>query len=244
MNTVAPLLRVTKINKNFGALAALSGVSFHLLPGEILGIIGPNGSGKTTLFNVLTGSLTADSGEVYFQERPITRVPTYRICRLGLVKTAQIVQPFAGMSVLDNIIMGSLFGAGHSMGEARKSAREILDLVGLGASAATPAESITVAMRRRLELARALATEPKVILLDENMAGLTPSEIEAVLDLLRRIHARGIGLIVVEHIMQAVMGISQRVIALNYGEKIAEGTPAEVVRNRDVIEAYLGEEYA
>lgn len=243
MNTVAPLLRVTHLGKNFGALAALSDVSFHLLPGEILGIIGPNGSGKTTLFNVLTGSLAADSGEVFFEEGRITQVSTYKICRLGLVKTAQIVQPFAGMSVLDNVTMGSLFGAGHPMGQARNKAREILDLVGLGALAGTSAELITVAMRRRLELARALATEPKAILLDENMAGLTPTEIESVLDLLRRIHARGIGLIVVEHIMQAVMGISQRVIALNYGQKIAEGTPTEVVRNRDVIEAYLGEDY-
>ena len=238
------ILRVEKIGKNFGALAALNEVSFELHSGEILGIIGPNGSGKTTLFNVMIGEPPADQGEVYFEEKGITRTPTYKICRLGLVKTAQIVQPFAGLSVKDNIIMGGLFGADLPLQQARRKAEEVLEWVGLGALADTPAESITVAMRRRLELARALATNPKVILLDENMAGLTANEIEAVLTLLRRINALGISLIVVEHIMQAVMGISQRVLVLNYGQKIAEGTPAEVVRNREVIEAYLGEEYA
>jgi branched-chain amino acid transport system ATP-binding protein len=238
------ILRVEKIGKNFGALAALNEVSFELHSGEILGIIGPNGSGKTTLFNVMIGEPPADQGEVYFEEKGITRTPTYKICRLGLVKTAQIVQPFAGLSVRDNIIMGGLFGADLPLQQARRKAEEVLEWVGLGALADTPAESITVAMRRRLELARALAPNPKVILLDENMAGLTASEIEAVLTLLRRINALGISLIIVEHIMQAVMGISQRVMVLNYGQKIAEGTPAEVVRNREVIEAYLGEEYA
>jgi branched-chain amino acid transport system ATP-binding protein len=238
------ILRIEKIGKDFGALAALSEVSFELHSGEILGIIGPNGSGKTTLFNVMIGEPPADRGEVYFEEREITRTPTYKICRLGLVKTAQIVQPFAGLSVKDNIVMGGLFGADLPLQQARRKAEEVMEWMGLRALADTPAESITVAMRRRLELARALATNPKVILMDENMAGLTASEIEAVLTLLRRINALGISLIVVEHIMQAVMGISQRVIVLNYGQKIAEGTPAEVVRNREVIEAYLGEEYA
>ncbi len=238
------ILRIEKIGKNFGALAALSEVSFELHPGEILGIIGPNGSGKTTLFNVMIGEPPADQGKVYFEEREITRTPTYKICRLGLVKTAQIVQPFAGLSVKDNIIMGGLFGADLPLPRARRKAEEVMEWMGLRDLADTPAESITVAMRRRLELARALATNPKVILMDENMAGLTASEIEAVLTLLRRINALGISLIIVEHIMQAVMGISQRVIVLNYGQKITEGTPAEVVRNREVIEAYLGEEYA
>ncbi len=238
------ILRVEKIGKNFGALAALGEVSFELHAGEILGIIGPNGSGKTTLFNVMIGEPPADRGEVYFEGRPISRIPTYKICRLGLVKTAQIVQPFAGLSVKDNIIMGGLFGADLSLPQARRKAEEVMEWMGLRTLADTPAESITVAMRRRLELARALATNPRVILMDENMAGLTASEIESVLTLLRRINALGIGLIIVEHIMQAVMGISQRVMVLNYGEKIAEGTPAEVVRNHDVIEAYLGEEYA
>jgi branched-chain amino acid transport system ATP-binding protein len=238
------ILKVEGICKSFGALAALSDVSLELGQGEILGVIGPNGSGKTTLFNVLTGFFTADQGEIFFKEKRISRTPTYKICRLGLIKTAQIVQPFSGMTVLDNVIIGGLYGQNLSLSKSRQKAQEILDWVGLASIAQVPAESITVAMRRRLELARALATGPKIILLDENMAGLTPSEIEGVLGLLREINARGISLIVVEHIMQAVMGICQRIVVLNYGEKIAEGVPEEVVRNREVIEAYLGEDYA
>jgi branched-chain amino acid transport system ATP-binding protein len=238
------VLQARRICKNFGALAALSDVSLQLGKGEILGIIGPNGSGKTTLFNVLTGQLPADRGEILFEGKPISRFPTYKICRMGLIKTAQIVQPFSGMSVLDNVVLGGLYGRNLSLSKARQEAKEILDWVGLTAIARSPAESITVAMRRRLELARALATDPKILLLDENMAGLTPMEIEGVLKLLREINGRGVSLIVVEHIMQAVMGICQRIIVLDYGQKIAEGIPGEVVRNRQVIEAYLGEEYA
>jgi branched-chain amino acid transport system ATP-binding protein len=237
------ILKVENISKNFGALAALSEVSLELLQGEILGVIGPNGSGKTTLFNVLTGIFSADKGNVFFEEKRISRTPTYQICRLGLIKTAQIVQPFSGMTVLDNVIIGGLYGQNLSLSKARQKALEILDWVGLTSIAQVPAESITVAMRRRLELARALATGPKIILLDENMAGLTPNEIEGVLSLLREIHAQGISLIVVEHIMQAVMGICQRIVVLNYGQKIAEGVPEEVVQNREVIEAYLGDDY-
>ena len=238
------VLKVQGICKNFGALAALADVSLDLGQGEILGVIGPNGSGKTTLFNVLTGILTADRGDILFEGKRITRFPTFKICRLGMIKTAQIVQPFSGMSVLDNVIIGCLYGQNLPLTKARQTAREILERVGLMAIAQAPAESITVAMRRRLELARALATGPKILLLDENMAGLTPMEIEGVLKLLREINAQGISLIVVEHIMQAVMGICQRIIVLDYGEKIAEGIPEEVVRNRQVIEAYLGEDYA
>lgn len=238
------VLKVQGICKNFGALAALADVSLDLGQGEILGVIGPNGSGKTTLFNVLTGILTADRGDILFEGKRISRFPTFKICRLGMIKTAQIVQPFSGMSVLDNVIIGCLYGQNLPLTKARQTAREILDRVGLMTIAQAPAESITVAMRRRLELARALATGPKILLLDENMAGLTPMEIEGVLKLLREINAQGISLIVVEHIMQAVMGICQRIIVLDYGQKIAEGIPEEVVRNRQVIEAYLGEDYA
>ncbi|MBU0515874.1 MAG: ABC transporter ATP-binding protein, partial [Proteobacteria bacterium] len=209
-----------------------------------LGVIGPNGSGKTTTFNLMCGILGADAGRVILDGRDITRLPDYRICRLGLVKTAQIVQPFAGMSVLENVMIAGMFGGGHTQRTARKKAGELLDFVGLGQTADQPAESITVAMRRRLELARCLATDPRVILLDENMAGLTPSEIEEALELLRRIRERGVSLVVVEHVMQAVVGICERIMVLDYGQKIAEGEPPRVMCDKAVIEAYLGEKYA
>jgi branched-chain amino acid transport system ATP-binding protein len=238
------LLTADSISKNFGALAALRGVSMSLEPGRILGVIGPNGSGKTTLFNVITGVYRADGGEVSFEGRKITGLATHTICRLGLVKTSQIVKPFARMTVLENVFVGGLYGRGLGLARAKEDAFEILEMVGLADVAHQPSGSINVAMRRRLELARALACGPKAILLDENMAGLTPAEIERALVLLRRINNRGVSLVVVEHVMQAVMGISEYVIVLDYGEKIAEGTPEEVVNNRRVIEAYLGERYA
>ncbi len=238
------LLTARGVSKNFGALAALSGVDLTLNEGEILGVIGPNGSGKTTLFNCMTGIHKPSAGRVEFEGRDITGKPTHGICRAGLVKTSQIVQPFTGMSVLENVLVGGLYGKGLSLHHARDEAMAILEKVGLAEVAAKPAGSITVAMRRRLELARCLATGPKVILLDENMAGLTPTEIDSVLELLRQLNAEGLSLVVVEHIMQAVMGISQRVMVLDYGEKIAEDAPAAVVADKRVIEAYLGEEYA
>jgi branched-chain amino acid transport system ATP-binding protein len=241
---MTPLLEASGLVKNFGALRALDEVGLTLLPGEILGVIGPNGSGKTTMFNVMTGQLKGDGGRVLLDGQDITGLQDFQICRLGLVKTAQIVQPFAGMSVLENVFIGGMYGAGLSLKQARAEALEQLEFVGLGHLAQANAGSITVAMRRRLELARALATRPKVILLDENMAGLTPSEIDQALVLLRAIHQRGVALIVVEHIMQVVVGICQRVLVLNYGQKIGEGRPEEVMRDRQVIEAYLGEHYA
>jgi branched-chain amino acid transport system ATP-binding protein len=243
MNVGERILKVEKVSKHFGALTALSEVSLHLFQGEILGIIGPNGSGKTTLFNILTGILKADKGEVFLEGRKISHYPTYKICRLGLMKTAQMVQPFSGMTVMDNVLIGGLYGQNLSLSKARQIALDILEWVGLMPLAQTQAESITVAMRRRLELARALATGPKIILLDENLAGLLPAEIEGALKLLREINDRGISLIVVEHIMQAVMGICTRIIVLDYGSKIAEGLPEEVIGNKKVIKAFLGEDY-
>jgi branched-chain amino acid transport system ATP-binding protein len=238
------ILKVDGVSKNFGALIALSGISFRLFRGECLGILGPNGSGKTTLFNIITGSLEGDQGTVFLEGRRISGYPTYKICRLGLMKTAQLVQPFPEMTVLDNVITGGLFGKPLSLPRARQKAMEIIEWTGLAAVAHDRAVSITVAHRRRLELARALATDPKVLLLDENLAGLNPAEVEGVLILLREIQASGISLIVVEHIMQAVLGLCNRVVVLDYGRKIAEGTPEEVIKDKKVIESFLGEDYA
>jgi branched-chain amino acid transport system ATP-binding protein len=237
------LLVADSIHKNFGALKALSDVSFEIQPRKILGIVGPNGSGKTTLFNVLTGIYKSDGGNVLFEDHQITGLPTHKICRMGLVKTSQIVKPFTRLSVMENVLVGGLYGRGLGLNRARREAMEFLNFVGLSEVAHQPAGSITVAMRRRLELARALATGPKIILLDENMAGLTPVEIDAALELLRKINEEGIALVVVEHIMQAVMGISQYVIVLDYGKKIAEGAPEQIVNDPQVIKAFLGDEY-
>ncbi len=229
---------------HFGAMAALSGVDFSLREGEILGLIGPNGSGKTTLFNVITGVYRPTKGKIIYKGRDISGMSPYKICQMGIAKTSQIVQPFTRMTVAENVLVGAMYGGGMAQKEAWEKTREVLEFVHLDRVADVFSGNISIPDRRRLELARALATSAQVILLDENMAGLTPNEIEEALDLLRAIQEQGVTLMVVEHIMRAVMGISDRMMVFDYGEKIAEGTPKEIAENPEVIKAYLGEKYA
>jgi len=234
-------LECLNVGKNFGALVALDDVSFQLRRQEILGLIGPNGAGKTTLFNCITGLEKPTRGKVMFNGTDITGVRPHRICRLGLVKTSQIMEPFKALSVGENVLIGALYGAMLPMKKAIPETEKILDFVGLAAEKDKLSSSISVPARRRLELARALATGAQVLLLDENMAGLNPHEIDEALTLLGKIRELGKSLIVVEHIMRAVMGISDRIIVLNYGTKIAEGTPKDISTNSTVIEAYFGD---
>jgi len=222
---------------------ALHDVDVTLHQGDILGMIGPNGSGKTTLFNVISGIYAPTSGEIRYKGQSITKKKPCIICRMGIARTFQIVQPFSQMTLLENVLIGAMYGRGFSQTRGREKAREILQFVGLKEKMNLTPNEITTEDRRRLELARALATEPEVILLDEIMAGLTPAEMAEALNLLRQINSKGVTVFMVEHIMKAVMSICNRIIVLNYGEKIAEGSPQEVAENAEVIKAYLGERY-
>ena len=236
------LLEVTGLRKRFGGLQAVGGLDLSLAQGEMLGMIGPNGAGKTTVFNLLTGFLAPDAGEVRFSGRRLHGLKPHEICRLGLARTFQIVRPFPQLSVVDNVRIAALVR--HSaMEDALAAARAVVERVGLGARAADIAAGLTLADRKRLELARALATEPALLLLDEVMAGLNATEIDAMVRLVGAISAGGVSVLLIEHNMRAVMSLSHRIVVLSFGEKIAEGPPRAVAADRRVIEAYLGEEY-
>ncbi len=238
----APLLEVAGLSKRFGGLQAVRDLSLEMARGEVLGLIGPNGAGKTTAFNLVSGFLAPDAGQIRFDGRSVVGLKPHAICRLGLARTFQIVRPFPRLSVLDNVRVGAL-ARRPRMADARGQARAVIDRVGLGAKAEQPAAGLTLPERKRLELARALATEPTLLLLDEVMAGLNPTEIEAIVALIKRINADGVSILLIEHNMRAVMTLSHRIVVLNFGEKIVEGEPAAVANHPRVIEAYLGEEY-
>ena len=237
-----PLLEVRGLGKRFGGLHAVRDLSFDMARGEVLGLIGPNGAGKTTVFHLLSGFLAPDGGDVRFDGRSLAGLKPHAICRLGLARTFQIVRPFPHLSMWENVRVGALAHR-PQMAEARRRAEAVIDEVGLGAKAGQPAGGLTLAERKRLELARALATEPTLLLLDEVMAGLNPTEIEAIVGLIQRVHASGISILLIEHNMRAVMSLSHRIVVLSFGEKIVEGPPAAIANHPRVIEAYLGEEY-
>jgi len=239
-------LSVRGVGMRFGGLDALEDVSFEVAPGSIVGLIGPNGSGKTTLMNVISGVYKPTSGSVEFAGRRIADVPTYDVCKLGIARTFQIVKPFANLTVLENVAVGAMYGregGGRVAAASFERARDLLDVVGLARVAERPASDLTIPDRKRLEVAKALALDPELLLLDEVMAGLNASEVDEALDLLRTVHGRGVSLIVVEHVMKAIMSISERLVVLAEGKKIAEGSPHEVTSSPAVIEAYLGTRY-
>jgi branched-chain amino acid transport system ATP-binding protein len=235
------LLEVHNITKRFGGLVAVNDLSLSVSKGEILGMIGPNGAGKTTAFNMISGYYEPNEGQVVFDGKVITGLRPHQVCKLGLARTFQVVKPFPQLSVLDNVIVGA-YNRTNDTQEARQKALEILTFLGMGKMTEQLAGGLSVAGRKRLEIAKVLATEPKMILLDEAMAGLRPKETDEIIELVRQISQRGIALLLVEHVMKVIMSLADRIVVIHHGEKIAEGEPQKVVQDKAVIDAYLGEE--
>ena len=237
------LLEILGVTKSFGGLKAVDDVSLGVEKGEILGLIGPNGAGKTTLFNIITGSFgKPDGGKIGFDGRNITGHSPHRLCHIGLVRTWQVVKPFLDMTVLDNVIVGALAKT-SSIGEAREKAKVILEVIGLGPKKRMFASALTIADRKMLEVARALATDPVLLMLDEPMAGLNEKEIGEFVSLVKGIREKDVTIFVIEHVMSGLMPLVDRIVVLSEGKKIAEGKPREIAADEKVIKAYLGEEY-
>ncbi|MGE0314220.1 MAG: ABC transporter ATP-binding protein [Lautropia sp.] len=242
---MASLLRIEGLSRRFGGLNALQDVTVSVGAGEVLGLIGPNGAGKTTLVNVVTGVHRASAGRVLFEDRDITRLKPYQTARIGLARTFQIVQPFPELSVRDNVAAAALFSGGcNGLRAAHRMAGEQLDFVGLWATSEQPASSLTLAMRKRLELAKALAMRPRLLFLDEVNAGLNSAEIEQAMALIRRIAAAGVTIVLIEHLMKVVMAVCSRIVVLQHGALIADDTPTAIISDQRVVEAYLGKKYA
>jgi branched-chain amino acid transport system ATP-binding protein len=243
----AAQLELKNVTKRFGGVAAVDGVTFSVAKGEILGIIGPNGAGKTTLLNCISGVYRLDDGDIRWQGASISGLAPHKVARLGVGRTFQVVKPFGSMTVRENAAVGSLFGSDQARlapKEAFKQADSVLELVGLRSKAGLPVSTLTVPDRKRLEVARAVATRPTLLLLDEVMAGLNHVEIDEALDMVRAVHATGVTVVLIEHVMRVIVGVCQRAIVLDIGRVLADGEPEVVLRDERVVQAYLGERYA
>ena len=247
MTSVDPQLELKNVTKRFGGVAAVDDVTFAIGKGEILGVIGPNGAGKTTLLNCISGVYRLDGGDVRWQGESIAGLAPFRVARLGIGRTFQIVKPFTSMTVRENVVAGALFGSDEDrprLGAAFGRADGVLELVGLRSKADLPVNAMTIPDRKRLEVARAVATRPKLLLLDEVMAGLNPVEIDDALEMVRAVHQSGVTVVLIEHVMRVIVGVCARVVVLDVGRMLADGPPDVVLRDERVIQAYLGERYA